>query len=279
MERVERKSILYRSGLGFYCVNHVQGCSHGCLYPCYAFMMAKHHGRTSDYDDWCRPRLVGNVLALLERDLRSAKFRAIDTVHLSLTTDPFMVGYPEVEAMTLSIAELLNRRGIACSLLTKGILPIELADRRRFGSNSAFGISLVSLDEDFRRRWEPGAADYADRILGLRRLHDAGCRTRVHMEPCPTPNIVQQDLLPLLEAVSFVDHVYWGGWNYNPRACDPASAAVFYRAQAPIVRRFCQERRIECQIGAGPARARVRHPADDTRTASAGGPAEPPRQR
>jgi hypothetical protein len=33
-------------------------------------MLGKHHGRTSDYAEWCRPRLVGNALALLERDLR-----------------------------------------------------------------------------------------------------------------------------------------------------------------------------------------------------------------
>jgi DNA repair photolyase len=253
MDRVERKSILYRSGLGFHCVNHVQGCSHGCRYPCYAFMMARHHGRASDYEAWCRPRLVGNALALLERDLHSAKFRSVDTVHLSLTTDPFMVGYSEVEAMTLSIMELLNRRSIGCSILTKGLLPIELADRSRFGPNNTFGVSLVSLDEGFRLRWEPGAAPYVDRIAAMRRLHEAGCLTRVHMEPYPTPDILEQDLMAILEAVSFVDHVYWGGWNYNPRACAPASAEAFYNAQAPLVRQFCQDRGIECEIGPGPS--------------------------
>ncbi len=30
MEQIRRKSLLYRSGLGFWCVNHVQGCAHGC---------------------------------------------------------------------------------------------------------------------------------------------------------------------------------------------------------------------------------------------------------
>ena len=41
--------MLYKSGLGFFCVNHVQGCGHGCLYPCYAYMMAHTYGRAKTY--------------------------------------------------------------------------------------------------------------------------------------------------------------------------------------------------------------------------------------
>lgn len=249
LERVERKSLLYRSGLGFFCVNHVQGCSHGCLYPCYAFMMAKHYGRAKDYAEWCRPRLVGNALALLERDLRKKAFQGVKTVQLCLTTDPFMVGHPEVAAMSLRIIEVLHAHGVASSILTKGRLPIELTDLRRYGAGNTYGISLVSLDEEFRRRWEPGAAPYADRIAALRRLHDAGARTRVHMEPYPTPNLVRQDLLELLDAVSFVGEVYWSGWNYNREACDRQSAEAYYGEQARIVQEFCRKQRIECRIG------------------------------
>jgi DNA repair photolyase len=248
MERINRKSLIYKSGLGFFCINHVQGCSHGCRYPCYAFMMAKHYGRVSDYSEWRRPRLVGNALALLEREL-NGKFRSLRNVHLCLTTDPFMVSVPEVGALSLEIVELLNRHNVTCSLLTKGVLPIALADRSRFGAENEHGISLVSLDEEFRRRWEPGASPYAERIAALRRLHEAGCRTHAHIEPYPTPNLIEQDLSALLEAVSFVDHVFWGRWNYNARATAYPSADAFYGAQAQIVRRFCRQRGIDCEIG------------------------------
>jgi DNA repair photolyase len=54
MEKVHRKSLLYRSGLGFWCVNHVQGCAHACRYPCYAYPMAKRYGRAKDEADWRR---------------------------------------------------------------------------------------------------------------------------------------------------------------------------------------------------------------------------------
>jgi DNA repair photolyase len=248
LESIERKSLLYRSGLGFYCINHVLGCSHGCRYPCYAYLMATHHGRVRDYEEWRRPRIVGNALALLDREL--ARKRVLPPeVHLCLTTDPFMVGHPGVGAMSLAIVERLNRSGVPCSVLTKGTLPAELADRRRFPCDNTHGISLVSLDEGFRREWEPGAAPYAERIAALRRLHEAGRRTLVHVEPYPPPGIFEQDLGEMLAEVAFVDHVYFSGWNYSPWVIRDGPTEAFYRRQAGIVRRFCAEHGIDCQAG------------------------------
>ena len=47
------------------------------------------------------------------------------------------------------------------------------------------GINLISLNEKFRERWEPGTIPYAARIASLKALHDAGCRTWVSMAPFP----------------------------------------------------------------------------------------------
>ena len=246
LDRIERKSLLYRSGLGFDCINHVQGCSHGCRYPCYAFLMAAHHGRVRDYEEWCRPRIVSNALTLLDRELTRRRVFP-SCVHLCLTTDPFMVDHLEVGAMSLAIIERLNRSGIECSVLTKGRLPAELADRRRFPCDNTHGISLVSLDEGFRREWEPGTAPYADRIAALRRLHEAGRRTLAHIEPYPTPAIFEQDLAEILAEVRFVDHIYFSGWNYNSRVSRDSAAEGFYRAQSRIVQRFCAQHGIDCE--------------------------------
>jgi DNA repair photolyase len=248
LDTIERKSLLYKSGLGFQCINHVLGCSHGCRYPCYAFLMARHHGRVSDYAQWCRPRIVGNALALLNRELAGKRVLPPE-VHLCLTTDPFMVGQPEVGEMSLAIIERLNRSGIPCSLLTKGRLPAELADRRRFPCDNTHGISLVSLDEGFRREWEPGAAPYAERIAALRQLHDAGRRTLVHIEPYPTQSITVQDLPEILAEVGFVNHIYFSGWNYNPRVPRDRAAEAFYHQQRSTVRSFCARHGIECKVG------------------------------
>jgi DNA repair photolyase len=248
LESIERKSLLYRSALGFWCANHVQGCSHGCRYPCHAFLIARRYGRVRDYADWCRPRPVANALELLDREL--ARRRALpDTVQLCLSTDPFMTGHPAVTAMSLAIVERLNRAGVAASLLTKGLLPVDLADRGRFPGANTHGISLVSLDEGFRAAWEPGTTPYADRIAALRRLHDAGRRSYAHLEPYPTPNIVAQDVLEILRAVDFVDEISFGGWNYNPVVDRFPDARAFYARQADLVRAFCAGRGIACEIG------------------------------
>jgi DNA repair photolyase len=249
LDTIERKTMLYKSGLGFYCINHVQGCSHGCLYPCYAYMMAHSYGRAKTYADWCRPTLVANAVEVLTKEL-DRKRQKPETVNLCLTTDPFMTGYPEVTDMSLKLIALLNSRGIRCSVLTKGTLPSDLADRERFPSDNLLGISLVSLSEEFRRRWEPGARPYADRLRALKALHDRGCRTFAHMEPYPTPNIIEQDLRSILEAAGFVDSIYFGGWNYNSVTGNWPGRKEFYRECAASVRRFCGERAIECALGA-----------------------------
>ena len=246
MNTVDRKTLIYKSRLGFWCINAVQGCSHGCRYPCHAFCLARRYGRVRDYAEWCSPRLVRNALELLEKDLR--KKRTIDCVHLSLATDPFMVGYPDVITLSLRIIEYININNITCSILTKGILPIELSDKRRFHLENTYGISLVSLSEEFRQRWEPGAAPYAARIDALRALHDRGCRTRVHIEPYPTPVVMKQDICSILEQISFVDHLFFGGWNYNSMVID-SGADDFYARQKPIVVEFCKAHGIECEAG------------------------------
>lgn len=247
METIRRRRLLYRSGLGFWCINPVQGCAHGCRYPCYAYLMARQYGRARDWAEWQRPRLVENALELLEQELTRTRER-IKTVHLCLTTDPFMMGSPEVSALSLALIERLNAHGVSASVLTKGILPAELSDPRFSGDNT-LGISLVSLNEDFRKQFEPSAASFRARIEAAERLHAAGCRTLVHIEPYPTPRIVRQEVGPLLEAVSFVDELYFGGWNYSPLPGTSAERARFYRSQGRVVRAFCEAHDIEATIG------------------------------
>ena len=65
---IERKTMLYKTGVeyGDYTMNHIQGCAHGCKYPCYAFMMKKRFGQIKTYEEWLEPYLVSNTLELLD---------------------------------------------------------------------------------------------------------------------------------------------------------------------------------------------------------------------
>lgn len=191
MDTITRKSMLYKTGVeyGDYTMNHALGCSHGCLYPCYAFLMAKRFGKVGNYEQWCTPKLVSNTLELLDREIPRLKSK-IESVQLCFTTDPFMYGYDEVCKMSLAAIKKLNAAGIRCTVLTKGLLPIELTD---LSQKNEYGITLISLDEDFRKQVEPNASSYSERIASLKALHDKGCHTWVSIEPYPTPNLIHQD--------------------------------------------------------------------------------------
>mgnify|MGYP000913546207 CR=1 FL=1 len=144
--------MLYQTGVeyGDYTMNHVQGCAHGCRYPCYAFLMKKRFGQIKDYDTWLEPVLVSNTLELLDREIPKLRDK-IQSVQLCFTTDPFMCGYPEVSAMSIAAIRKLNEAGIKCTTLTKGLLPIELAQLSRENEHGITLINSVGLvDSDYR---------------------------------------------------------------------------------------------------------------------------------
>ncbi len=249
MDTIIRKTMLYKTGVeyGDYTMNHVLGCSHGCLYPCYAFLMAKRFGKVATYEEWCNPKLVSNTLEILDREIPKLKSK-IESVQLCFTTDPFMYGYDEVGAMSMAAIKKLNEAGIRCTVLTKGLLPIELAEQ---SVENEYGITLISLDEGFRNRIEPGAAAYADRIAALKALSDRGYKTWVSVEPYPTPNLIQQDLTTILEAVSFANRIIFGRTNYNKEISAFTKHRDFYNEQVDIVVQFCMEREIAYHIKKG----------------------------
>ena len=144
--------MLFRSG--DYTMNHVLGCAHGCKFPCYAFLQKKRFGIVQTHEQWIQPYLVSNTLQLLQQEIPKLKDK-IESVQLCFTTDPFMYEYDEIAQMSLAAMQMLNQADIKCTVLTKGILPIELAN---YSSDNEYGITLISLDEDYRKKMEPYTA-------------------------------------------------------------------------------------------------------------------------
>jgi DNA repair photolyase len=241
--------MLYKTGVeyGDYTMNHVLGCAHGCKFPCYAYMMKKRFGEIASYEDWLEPRIVSNTLELLDAEIPRLRDK-IRSVQLCFTTDPFMCGYKEIEEMSIAAIRKLNAAGIKCSILTKGILPIALA---QLSKENEYGITLVSLNEDFRAKMEPCAAEYADRLAALRALHSAGCNTWISIEPYPTPNLVEQDINTLLDAVSFANKIIFGRTNYNKTVTAFSDHKAFYNEQAQAVIAFCEDHGIVYHIKEG----------------------------
>ncbi len=244
-----RKSLLYKTGVeyGDYTINHVEGCSHGCMYPCYAMLMARRFGRVKSYEEWIQPKLVANAADLLIKEI--PKYREkIKFVHLCFSTDPFMYGYQEIAEMSLRLIELLNEAGIKCTALTKGILPPRLAE---LSKSNEYGITLISLKETFRAEHEPYSATYDERIKSLYELHQKGFKTWVSIEPYPTPNIIKQDFGKILHAVSFADKIIFGRLNYNAIASEYRDHKGFYNHLGRQVIEFCEKTKKEFHIKDG----------------------------
>lgn len=239
IKTIKRNTMLYKTGVeyGDYTINHIQGCAHGCKYPCYAMSMAKRFGKAKTYEEWCEPKLVENALEILDKEIPKYKDK-IKSVHLCFTSDPFMFGYDEISEMSIAIVKKLNNADIKCTVLTKGILPIVLSE---LSSENEYGITLVSLDENFRKEMEPNTAPYDRRINALKALHDAGCKTWVSIEPYPTPNFVKQDLREILNAVSFCDKIIFGRLNYNKKVSEYKDYKKFFNDCAQIVIDYCNE--------------------------------------
>ena len=249
MKSITRKTMLYKTGVeyGDYTMNHVFGCVHGCKYPCYAYLLKKRFGEVSSYEEWLEPKIVSNTLELLDEEIPRLKDN-IQSVQLCFTTDPFMYGYDEVAEMSIAAIKKLNKAGIKCSVLTKGILPISLAYESK---ENEYGITLISLDEDYRKRMEPGAAPLQARIQALRDLSEKGCKTWISMEPYPTPNLVEQDLGSILDEVKFVNKIIFGRTNYSKEVSAFHNHKDFYNKCAKQVITFCQKHKIVFHIKDG----------------------------
>ena len=252
MKKIKRKSLLYRSGVEYadFCINHVEGCAHNCNYPCYARQMARRFGRKDS--EWTKPKLVENALELLDKEIPKYKGE-IEFVHLCFMTDPFMHKFKEVEDMTLRIIEKLNKNGIRCSTLTKGIYPKGLTENK-YNRLNEYGITLVSLDEEFKRKYEADSAEFLGRIKALKYLHDNGLRTWISMEPYPPPKLAKQNLRKILEKIKFADTIIFGKLNYNVVSSMHGENKIFYEKCANEVIEFCKSNNIDYHIKFGTQR-------------------------
>jgi DNA repair photolyase len=156
--------------------NPYRGCGHKCLY-CYVPQTI--HMPRRQFDAGAFPRK--DFLAKLTKD--AVKYRAAgvsEQVMLSFTTDPYHPGNTELTRQTI---EVLIEHGLAFCTLTKGgVRALRDLDLFRPGRD-AFATTLTSLHDEFALKWEPGAPVPSNRLLGLKRFHQAGIFTWVSLEP------------------------------------------------------------------------------------------------
>ena len=84
----------------------------------------------------------------------------------------------------------------------------------------------------------------------MKYLSDNGLKTWVSIEPYPTPSLVEQDLLEILQAVSFTDKIIFGKVNYNVKTSFKDNEE-FYEDCAEMVKNFCTANDIQYHIKRG----------------------------
>lgn len=263
---MKRNKLLYKSKVeymnapGVYTMNHVLGCSHGCKYPCYAFMSAKRYGQVGSYEQWCKPEIVDDALEILERDLKVRRKEPIERVHMCFTTDPFMFEQDDVCQLTLDCIRLINSYGIPVTTLTKGQYPFGFdptAAVLRGHPGNEYGITFASRDVPFLNRWEPGTSLWEGRFECARLLQKKGVHTWLSLEPFPALRLPGSNdpFSALYEALSFAgyfDRVVFGRWNYNPNMpTDFEDVDAWYREAVHIVEEWGRRSGIETIIKKG----------------------------
>lgn len=202
------KSILVKSKLpaSDYVANPYVGCTHNCRY-CYAHYMKRFTGHT---EDW------GTFLDVKEYESEKLpKALQGKTILLSSVTDPYNP-YELKYHKSRRILELLGNTGANVEILSKSDLMVQNIDLLKRIPNLSVGISLNTLDDDFRRDMEPSAPSVQRRLRAMETLHSAGITTYLFISPI-FPYIT--DIRSLIDAVKgYADKICFENLNLSGAA-------------------------------------------------------------
>jgi DNA repair photolyase len=180
INEISCQSILSKSKLPGcdYVINPYVGCSHGCVW-CYARFMKKYTGH--DDEEW--GSFVDakiNAPEILIKDIR--RLKGNPTIFLSSVCDP----YQPIEAkykLTRKILEILSSLPFPVGILTQSKLVTRDIDLFKKIKEIEVGMSFITLDEKATRIFQPRAALPKERIKTLKKLHQAGIKTYIHLGP------------------------------------------------------------------------------------------------
>ena len=185
-------------------MNIWNGCDHGCTY-CFN----NRDGREFSDKPKPLPSLIERLKAQLSVD------RIGKQVFLTFSGDPYCHAEMDKE-VTKSVLETLHAWNVPVAILTKGghrcLRDIDLF--KKF-NNIKVGATIVFIDEDNRKNWEPNATTFKERIEVLEILHNKGIQTWLSLEPVIDP---EQTYEIIRETFKFVDGYRVGKLNYHPEA-------------------------------------------------------------
>ena len=208
-----------------YALNPYRGCSIGCTY-CYSPSVLREDRPWGRFVDVKR-----NLPAVLAKELKR-KPRGV--VGLGTVTD----GYQPLEGryhLTRYCLEQLARHDFPVSVQTKSSLVLKDLDILRRLPDVEVGVTVTTMDEAMRRRFEPFSSPSARRIEALRRLNAAGIRTWAFIGPI-LPGATDATAEALLRAVhgAGTTHVMIDRLRYRPGVWDRVEDAARALSLLPL---------------------------------------------
>lgn len=194
-------------------INPYIGCPHKCMY-CYAEFMKRFvpDHDSEEWGDFVDVKLCNKPI--LVKDGASILFGSV--------TDPYNP-YEAEYKITRSILQQLILNGSAnkakFEILTKSNLILRDLDLLKSMPNIRVGISMNTLDDNFRRQIEPYASAVEKRIDTLSALKENGVDTYLFMSPI-FPIFTKFDQI-VMAVRPFINTVYFENLNlrgaYKPR--------------------------------------------------------------
>ena len=203
IKEIQAKAILSKSKIFPYVINPYVGCQHGCSY-CYARFMKRFTGHREPWGQFVDVKI--NAVELLKKEVVKKK---PGRVWVSGVCDPYQPLEKKYQ-LTRACLQILAEQQWPVSVLTRSPLVLRDLDVLKAGDNFEVGMSIGTVDESIRYRFEPSAPPISARLQALSELHQAGIRTYVMLAPI-LPGCEE---LPAL-LVGKVDFVIIDRMNYH----------------------------------------------------------------
>ena len=199
----QAKSVISRHNspdLGFsQSLNPYRGCEHGCPF-CYARPSHAYLGLSPGLDFETRLTAKTNAAQILRQELAKPGYKC-ETLAIGMNTD----AYQPIERtykVTRSILEVAHEARHPVSLITKSTLierDLDLLAPMARDNLVHVTFTIVTLDHGISRRLEPRTSAPARRLLGIKRLSEAGIPVSVNVAPV-IPFLTDSELEAILEA-------------------------------------------------------------------------------
>lgn len=221
IREVECKTILNKSAIADYCVNPYVGCQHGCRYCYAAGITFRFRRRREEWGEFLDVKT--NAPEVLSREVEN---RRVGKVFLSSLTDPYQPVEKKYE-LTRKILEVLVQKGFPVIVQTKSNLVARDLDVLKKNRVNEVGVTVVTLDEEVRRVFEPASPSPEERLEAIRLAKENGLKTYVFFGPI-LPFLSETDFESLLTRFreAGADYVYVDRLNLRPMVWSMVSKVV-----------------------------------------------------